>query len=526
MNSSGSMNRVLDLEASRMYHSVLQMLGSVDSVSSRYIGDVQWTKESLFWLSAGIALIFSLGIFVTSRRRKQHNLPVVKVTSNNVVKFLEDGHAKYPHQPFMLSLPGMEMAVLPDSEIETIRGLPETDVSIKKHHYDVFLGEYSYMGTKADEFDSTMRNVLTRRTPALLASFNAEVEYAVNKMIGPCKEATLIKPRYAMSRIASIMSGRAFVGLPLSRQDAWVEATVDYTAGVSRAWLVLRLIPWPLRFFIAPFLSQVKALKHQRKLNEDMLAPVIASKQAGDRKDEKIPGGDMLDWFISQYDRPPNAQQLGRDQLLATFASIYNLSNALSYIVFDLAALSSEEVQLMRDEVSAHVGEDGIVDKSNLPKLKKLDSFAKESQRLSPPSLVNIPRIVTNPKGLRCSTGEVLPQGTRMTIHAHVINQNPKLYPNPSEFQPFRFSSLREVPGNENKYQHATTGIDNINFGHGIWACPGRFFASAEIKIVLAYILRHYDVTLQPGQEKPKQQHFGLAILPDPEAEVVFKART
>ncbi len=31
----------------------------------------------------------------------------------------------------MLSLPGMEMAVLPDSEIETIRGLPETDVSIK-----------------------------------------------------------------------------------------------------------------------------------------------------------------------------------------------------------------------------------------------------------------------------------------------------------------------------------------------------------------------------------------------------------
>jgi uncharacterized protein YlzI (FlbEa/FlbD family) len=31
----------------------------------------------------------------------------------------------------MLSLPGMEMAVLPDTEIETIKALPETDVSIK-----------------------------------------------------------------------------------------------------------------------------------------------------------------------------------------------------------------------------------------------------------------------------------------------------------------------------------------------------------------------------------------------------------
>lgn len=31
----------------------------------------------------------------------------------------------------MLSLPGMKMAVLPSSEIETVRTLPETVVSIK-----------------------------------------------------------------------------------------------------------------------------------------------------------------------------------------------------------------------------------------------------------------------------------------------------------------------------------------------------------------------------------------------------------
>ena len=75
------------------------------------------------------------------------------------------------------------------------------------------------------------------------------------------------------------------------------------------------------------------------------------------------------------------------------------------------------------------------------------------------------------------------------------------------------------------KYQHGTTGIDNINFGHGIWACPGRFFASAEIKVVLAYLLTHYDVKLKAGEKKPGQQHWGLAILPDPEAEVLVKAR-
>lgn len=456
---------------------------------------------------------------------KRLSLPYFYVGSD-VVATLEEAHAKCPTSPFALSLPGMDLAVLPSSEIETIKALPESDVSIKKHHYNVFLGEYTYMGTKADEFDSTMRHVLTRNTPAVLASFTAEVDYAMEQNIGKCEDWTAIKPRRAMSRMASLMSGRAFVGLPLSRDEAWVEATVNYTGDVSRAWLVLRLIPWFIRPFVAPFLSQVKSLKRQKKINEQKLAPVLEAKQDPARREEKdVPGGDMIDWFISQYRKPPAAAHLSRDQLLATFASIYNLSNALTYIAFDLAAAQPEWVEELRAEVMEVVGVSGALDKSNLPKLRKLDSFAKESQRLSPPSLVNIPRIVTNPNGLRLSTGHIIPQGTLTTILSHSINQSSELYPNPRQFDPFRFSKLREIKGNELKYQHATTGIDNINFGHGIWACPGRFFASAEIKVVLAYFLMHYDLKLKPGEAKPAQQHWGLAILPNPTAEVLFRAR-
>lgn len=111
-------------------------------------------------------------------------------------------------------------------------------------------------------------------------------------------------------------------------------------------------------------------------------------------------------------------------------------------------------------------------------------------------------------------------------IISHTINQNSKLYPNPSRFDAFRFSNLRQQPGNELKYQHSTTGTDNINFGHGLWACPGRFFAAAEIKVVAAYMLRNYDLKLMPGEEKPPQQHWGLAVLPNPKAQLLFKKRT
>ncbi|KAM0545782.1 hypothetical protein ACHAPJ_011206 [Fusarium lateritium] len=493
-------------------------MGMIESL----VLQAQGLKHLPVHYSIAVLLVLAYGLYRTLQSKKKHNLPVFKLRDNNVLAILKQAYEQYPTSPFMLELPGMEMAVLPPADVETIRGLPE------KHHYDVFLGEYTYMGTKSDEFDSAMRNVLTRNTPTVLESFTEEVGYAIPNTVGPCKDWTPVVARKAMCRVASLMSGRAFVGLPLSREEDWVEANVTYTGDVSKAWMILKMIPQPFRLLVAPFLPQVRSLKRQRRTNERKLAPLLEEKQSGSSNldDKKKPvGGNLLDWFISQYREAPTLQQLGRDQLLATFASIYNLSNALTYIVFDLAATSEEDVEEMRKELAEVLGENGIIDKNALAKLKKLDSFAKESQRLCPPSLVNIPRIVTSPEGLKTSTGDILPTGTRMTIMSHFINHDPKVYPEPEKFDPFRFSRLRELPGNETKFQHASTGLDNINFGHGIWACPGRFFASAQIKVVLAYLLINYDVKLKKDAEKPGQIHYGLAILPDAQAEIMFKAR-
>lgn len=131
-------------------------------------------------------------------------------------------------------------------------------------------------------------------------------------------------------------------------------------------------------------------VKSQRRINEEKLAPLIAEKTQGPAKEKgarvDTPGGDMIDWFLGRYKKTPTVQQIGRDQLLATFASIYNLSNALAYIIFDMAGYP-EHIEALRQELKDVVGEGGVIDKSNLPKLRKLDSFARESQRLNPPSL-------------------------------------------------------------------------------------------------------------------------------------------
>ncbi|KAF4483853.1 Cytochrome P450 monooxygenase gliF [Colletotrichum fructicola Nara gc5] len=392
---------------------------------------------------------------------------------NGIVATLERAHQFHPDTPFALAVPGQQLVVLPVSEIETVKALPEDQLSIKKHHYNQFLGEHSYMGTKADEFDDAMRNVLVRNTPMVLRAFVAEIGYATRVTIGDNLPTwTKITPKAAMARMATVLSGRSFIGLPLSRDEEWIDATVGFTGDVSRAWMKLRFIPHPLRPFVAPFFFR-SVLLREREKKRDRDGPAGSG----------AAGGELLDWLRDQYSSgQPSVKELTRDQLLATFASIYNLTNALTYMVFDLAS-HPELVEELRAELHDVLG-------------------------------------------LRLTTGHTIPPGFLVMVRAQPINLSPKLYPEPEKFDAFRFSRMREQPGQEMKFQHTSTGNDNINFGHGIWACPGRFFASAQIKVVAAHLIRNFDMRLTPGEKKPVPQYGGLAIFPDAVAQVELRSRT
>ena len=43
-----------------------------------------------------------------------------------------------------------------------------------------------------------------------------------------------------------------------------------------------------------------------------------------------------------------------------------------------------------------------------------------------------------------------------------------------------------------------------LNFGYGKSACPGRFFASLVLKIMVSKLLNEYDFAFQPGTGRPQ----------------------
>lgn len=102
---------------------------------------------------------------------------------------------------------------------------------------------------------------------------------------------------------------------------------------------------------------------------------------------------------------------------------------------------------------------------------------------------------------------------------------DPAIWSNPETFDPFRFSRLREQTGNQSKYQFVTTNENSINFGHGLHACPGRFFVSNQLKVAFTFFLLNYECRFKEGQGRPKNLFVGVKIRPDQTVGVLFKRR-
>jgi len=83
------------------------------------------------------------------------------------------------------------------------------------------------------------------------------------------------------------------------------------------------------------------------------------------------------------------------------------------------------------------------------------------------------------------------------------------------------------MEGKENRHQFVTTSVDSLVFGHGAHACPGRFFASNEIKVILIELLRNWEFRLKGGaageEARPKNYESDVSLIPNPFAEVEFK---
>ena len=216
-------------------------------------------------------------------------------------------------------------------------------------------------------------------------------------------------------------------------------------------------------------------------------------------------------------------QWLAHMQVVLSLASIHTVQMSIVHILYDLVS-HPKYIDMLRDEVISVYREDHYHwDRKSYNKLEKLDSLMRESQRLSPPSYLAFHRIME--QDFTLSDDTFLPKGGHICMATQAIQNDPNVTPNPEEFDPLRYWKLRQQPDEHHKHQFPNADRTALNFGFGKNACPGRFFASLEIKAIVTKLLMEFDMKSLPGKGRPRNSTVHEFIVPDMKSQILLKRR-
>ncbi|KAJ6141563.1 Cytochrome P450 [Penicillium chermesinum] len=361
---------------------------------------------------------------------------------------------------------------------------------------------------------------LTQALGSLTTPLMKETALTLDEHFPPTKEWTpYIFARelpYAVGRISTLI----FLGERAARNKEWVNVAVNYTIDAFDAARALRMWPAimrPLVHHFLPYMNKVRAhLKVGRAIVQEEIERRAAIRE-GRLPAEETPHthSDSLDWFTNLATRYGEPYDLMTGQMGLSLAAIHTTSNLLTNVVYDLAA-HPEYFQPLREEIKAVLEEGRGAEEDESVEAE----VAGYECANPPPSLIRIAS-----KKITLSDGNIIPKGAITAISAHVVNEDESIYPNAATYDGYRFLKKRQQPGHEHRHQLVTTTAESFGFGHGVHACPGRFFASNESKIVLLQLLLKYDWKFQDGVTRPKNLEFATESVPDPTLAVLFRAR-
>ncbi|KAL4956092.1 cytochrome P450 [Aspergillus filifer] len=428
-------------------------------------------------------------------------------------------------KPYRIISDQGEMLILPPAMAHDIRNIDALS-------HAVFMKETTCAEVPGFEpyLESTGTTLLIDMTKTKLISAMKPLTYPLSKTCANAckdlftsendwKEVTL---KDELLDLVARLSSVIFLGdEEVSQDPAWLKITKEYTVDSFIAFHQLRPYPAFLRSFVAKFLPQARKVLGQLREAESIIEPIIERRRAEKAANPEAykDRNDSIEWLEQVAQEKGIKYSPPAMQLTLALSAIHTTTDLLTTTMYEILQ-HPETIQLLRDEIKAVVG-DGKLKHSSLYNLKLMDSVIKEAQRLKPVLSINMVRTAT--EDIDLPNGFHIPMGTRLGVSSHA-SWDPKIFPNPEKFDPFRFVRLREQPGQENVWQLTTTRPEQIAFGHGQHACPGRFLAANEVKIALCHLLLKHDWELS-SITMPKAISHGIMLDSDPTVKVKVRSR-
>ncbi|KAF9068182.1 cytochrome P450 [Rhodocollybia butyracea] len=463
--------------------------------------------------------------YISARRFKDH-----------APEIIQEGYRKaslfYPGQAFKVPLPDRWHVIVSGEEmVNDLKKASDFDVSFDDATSETMQTEYTLGKDAKNPYTiPVVRSSLTRALPSQFHDLQDEIEASFNDLI-PAKETEWMKVSMlsTVMKLVSRTSNRFFVGLPLCRDPDYVDLNINFTIDAFNGATTLRHYPGFLKPLVRQFLTNVpecmaRAQKH--------LAPIIEERLAKEKTygtlDWPDKPNDLITWLLDEAHVQGNGKRpedivtkTVHYVILVNFAAIHTTSITFTNTIYYLAA-NPEIADPLREEINSTLQELGWT-KGAMGKMIKLDSFLKETQRLTGVSGLSMDRMVL--RDFTFSNGTVVPAGTIVGTALYGLHHDEAHYDDPETFRPFRFSAVREHDGENLKHQMVAIDPSFGLFGGGRHMCPGRFFAVNEIKALIAHVLLTYDVKFEDDKGVPPPVWNGAAYSPNRSAEVMFRKR-
>ncbi|KAF2119514.1 benzoate 4-monooxygenase cytochrome P450 [Lophiotrema nucula] len=183
--------------------------------------------------------------------------------------------------------------------------------------------------------------------------------------------------------------------------------------------------------------------------------------------------------------------ELHSNAYLIIIAGSETSATGLSGIAY-LLCTNVDKLQKLIKEIRTTFASDADITFNTTTKLPYLNAVIEEGLRSYPPVPFGMSRLV--PKGGETVDGHFVPEGTQVATYHYPTYHSPNNFNLPDSFIPERW--LGEDP------RFADDNLGSVQpFQMGARGCLGKPLAYAEIRLILAKLLFHFDISLSSGME-------------------------
>ncbi|KAI1119833.1 cytochrome P450 [Nemania abortiva] len=388
-------------------------------------------------------------------------------------------------------------------------------------------------GTEGVGFVRALRTLLTNNLPQILPELGTIIKatftrsHAEHKVIGGARHSPIYP---TVVKLVVMSNALSFFGKDLAMNEKFLASALNYVEETLMCAEIIKLLPKRLARLVGPLIASRLTCQ---KVLYNTLVP-IATERCKDRDRARLgqtvpKHADCIQWIMETAPRqkPWTPERIVHELIAIRFGSVHALSTTITFAIQDLclrpeylAPLRSENERLYSQFEQTGQG------------LPLLDSFIKESARLTPVESMSVRRAATQP--FKFSDGTELAVGDWACTPVRAIMQSERYYPQALEFNGFRFAKPEDMHFDSSHTfafkQPKPSKLVDVSHTWHVWgigrmACPGRYYATAAMKVIMSQIIMNYDMKL-PNADASRWFTWRSTMLPRKETMVIFTPRT